>query len=230
MKIALTIITCPGREDMLRRTLESLWKSDFIAPGDFFSEKVNIELDQNTCERRQERQERNSLAALEHALRFEADVILFCEDDLLFNRHLRWNLENWKPLRNYCGQRRSVTPGMPAPSVKTFFFGSLYDPNIRELECHEADNYFLADPAAVYGSQCFVMSRPMVEYFVAHWWEIPGMQDIKMSRLAARLGPIHYHLPSLVQHVGVRSTWTDDNRFHDTKMFDPKFKAKAYEI
>jgi hypothetical protein len=51
------------------------------------------------------------------------------------------------------------------------------------------------------------------------------MQDIKMSRLAARLGPIYYHLPSLVQHVGVKSTWTDDSRFHDTKSFDRDWRA-----
>jgi len=50
----------------------------------------------------------------------------------------------------------------------------------------------------------FVMSRKMAEHFVEHWWEVEGMQDIKMSRLAAQLAPIYYHQPSLVQHVGPR--------------------------
>jgi len=70
-----------------------------------------------------------------------------------------------------------------------------------------------------------VMSRAMAKHFVENWWDVEGMQDIKMSRLAALLGPIYYHQPSLVQHVGVVSTWTDDARFHDTKTFDRNFKA-----
>jgi len=169
------------------------------------------------------------LAALIQGLsRFpEAEVLLFFEDDLLFNQHLVWNLQRWSPLRNAeprPGIER-LTPGQPQPSARRMFFGSLYDPTVNELTMRELENYFIADPQAVYGSQAFVMSRAMAEYFVAHWWEVEGMQDIKMSRLAARLGPIYYHLPSLVQHVGVKSTWTDDSRFHDTKSFDRDWRA-----
>jgi hypothetical protein len=215
MNPALVIITCPGREAMLERTVRSLVETDFEFGAGHFS-MVKVQHDENTCERKQERQERNSLAALEGILTEQpaADVILFCEDDILFNRHLRWNLEHWQPLLTalHHGER---------------FFGSLYDPTIRELSANPLENYFIADPAAVYGSQCFVMTRPMAEYFVRHWWEVEGMQDIKMSRLAHRDGvQIYYHLPSLVQHVGVKSTWTDDARFHDTKMFDLTFKAR----
>ena len=112
-----------------------------------------------------------------------------------------------------------------APSLRPNFFGSLYDPTVRELSANAAENYFIADPEAVYGSQAFVLSRALAEYCVAHWWEVPGMQDIKISRLAARLGPSYYHAPALVQHVGVKSTWTSDARFHDTKTFDREFKA-----
>jgi hypothetical protein len=211
MNLGMVIITCPGREEMLHRTFEALAQTDFPV------ENALVQHDTNTCERKQERQERNSLSAL--TLMLDAgpvppDVILFCEDDILFNRHLRWNLEHWQPLLTalHHGER---------------FFGSLYDPTIRELSANPLENYFIADPAAVYGSQCFVMTRPMAEYFVRHWWEVEGMQDIKMSRLAHRDGvQIYYHLPSLVQHVGVKSTWTDDARFHDTKMFDLTFKAR----
>lgn len=213
----------------MAKTLLSLYASDYESAG---SLDATIHVDRNTCERKQERQERNSLAALEAVLNSQpdADIIVFCEDDIVFNKHLHWNLENWKPLRNYCGPKRANTPGMPEPSAKRYFFGSLYDPNIRELQSFPDDHYFIADPEAVYGSQCFVMSRAMAEYFVEHWWEVEGMQDIKMSRLAHRAGvAIHYHMPSLVQHVGVKSTWTDDNRFHETKMFDANFKAKPYE-
>jgi len=70
-----------------------------------------------------------------------------------------------------------------------------------------------------------VVSTNLVEYMVLHWWEVPGMQDIKMSRLAARLCPLHYHMPSLVQHVGFKSAWTSDARFHQTRSFEGEFKA-----
>ena len=217
LKFSTVIITCPGREQDLRNTLTSYLLTDM-------ADWPVIQLDTNTCERRQERQERNSLTALELLLKGEADVYLFCEDDLRFNQHLRHNLENWRPLRNWTSGLR---PGCVAPSVKEYFFGSLYDPNIRVQQENAAENYFIAEPDSVYGSQCFVLSRAVVEYCVAHWWEVPGMQDIKISRLAARLGPLHYHTPSLVQHVGVKSTWTEDARFHETKMYDPDFRAEA---
>ena len=227
MNFTVVFITCPGRESSMEATRASLVKTD-LWKG---SVPAVLEiLDANTCERRQERQERNSLLALQRALETYPDVIVFCEDDIIFNRHLRWNLENWKPLRNYCGPRRAMAPGMPEPSAKTYFFGSLYDPNIRELSANPGEHFFIADPNAVYGSQCFVLSRALAEYCVEHWWEVQGMQDIKLSRLAARLCPLHYHTPCLVQHVGVKSTWTDDNRFHDTKMFDANFRAEELKF
>jgi hypothetical protein len=177
-----------------------------------------LQMDESKFDRPQSRQEHNALAALVQGLnRFpEAEVLLFFEDDLIFNAHLVWNLHHWAPLRH-----TALSGG-----VRPMFFGSLYDPTIRELSVRTAEHYFVADPEAVYGSQAFVMSRAMAEYFVAHWWEVEGMQDIKMSRLAAHHGDIYYHMPSLVQHVGVKSTWTDDARFHDTKSFDRHWRAK----
>ena len=225
INIAGVMITCPGREQELSATLKDLRGGDTLNR----QLRLHVQKDETTFARRQERQEHNSLAALIQGLsRFpEAEVLLFFEDDLLFNQHLVWNLQRWSPLRNAeprPGIER-LTPGQPQPSARRMFFGSLYDPTVNELTMRELENYFIADPQAVYGSQAFVMSRAMAEYFVAHWWEVEGMQDIKMSRLAARLGPIYYHLPSLVQHVGVKSTWTDDSRFHDTKSFDRDWRA-----
>jgi hypothetical protein len=59
----------------------------------------------------------------------------------------------------------------------------------------------------VYGSQAFLLSRATVALVLAGWDGVPGMQDIKISRIAAKAGPIHYHRPSLVQHVRAPSTW-----------------------
>jgi hypothetical protein len=190
---------------------------------------LHVQLDETTFERRQERQEQNSLAALTTGLnRFpDADVLLFFEDDIIFNRHLIHNLQRWSPLRNIERATPGPNPGLahPQPGARRYVFGSLYDPNVRELSCKPTENYFVADPQAVYGSQAFVMSRAMAKHFVENWWDVQGMQDIKMSRLAAQRGPIYYHQPSLVQHVGIVSTWTDDSRFHDTKYFDLNWRA-----
>ena len=217
LKIAGVMITCPGREALLKATLADLRRHEVQGHQAL---RLHVQLDETTYERRQERQEHNSLAALTTGLnRFpDAAVLLFFEDDIIFNRHLMHNLQRWSPLR---AEARSAN-GKP-----WYMFGSLYDPNVRELSCKPDEHYFIADPAAVYGSQAFVMSRAMVKHFVQNWWDVQGMQDIKMSRLATLLGPIYYHQPSLVQHVGVVSTWTDDARFHDTKYFDRDFKAPA---
>ena len=222
LNIAGVMITCPGREAQLKATLTDLRRCEVLADG-HQALRLHVQLDETTYERRQERQEHNSLAALTTGLnRFpDAAVLLFFEDDIIFNRHLMHNLQRWSPLRNI----ERLTPGQPQPGARRYVFGSLYDPNVRELSCKPDENHFIADPLAVYGSQAFVMSRAMAEHFVSHWWDVEGMQDIKMSRLAAPLGPIYYHQPSLVQHVGVVSTWTDDARFHDTKCFDGDWRA-----
>jgi len=215
LKIAAVMITCPGREEMLKATLADLRSHEPNLP-------VFVQRDETTFARRQERQEHNALAALQTGLNkfSEAEVLLFFEDDIIFNRHLIHNLQRWAPLRNIT----TAIPG-PEPTARRYSFGSLYDPTVRELEMHQDEHYFIADPEAVYASQAFVLSRATAEYCVKHWWEVPGMQDIKMSRLAAQLGDICYHSPALVQHVGIQSTWTDDARFHDTKSFDRNFNA-----
>jgi hypothetical protein len=215
LNIAGVMITCPGREPELAATLKDLRHG-----GDTLNRQLplHVQKDESKFDRPQTRQEHNALSGLIVGLnRYpEAEVLLFFEDDLIFNSHLVWNLQWWAPLRI-----------KPKRGERRMFFGSLYDPTIRELEAHPNENYFIADPEAVYGSQAFVMSRAMAEYFVAHWWSVEGMQDIKMSRLAAHHGDIYYHMPSLVQHVGIKSTWTDDARFHDTKSFSREWRAKT---
>lgn len=220
MKFIPVIITCPGREAMLEQTLAS-WRQT-----DFGKVEPLIQMDTNQHERKQERQEHNSLAALKLAIQTLAmnrtdltapEFILFMEDDIIFNRHLRHNLENWAPIRRHVANQEKIHTVQ-----EEAFFASLYDCTIREIVRVPEENYFIADPDAVYGSQCYVVSVPLARCFVEHWWEVPGMQDIKMSRLAARLCPIHYHTPSMVQHVGYQSAW--GGRFHDTQDFDGDFR------
>jgi hypothetical protein len=195
------MISCAERRAIRRRTLASLAASDWSA-------EVFVQIDEGRIERREERQTVTAQRLLERAVWDGPEFVLFLEDDLEFNRHLRHNLDSWGPLRR---------------SRNDHFFGSLYDPNVRRLESVPEHSFFVADPDAVYGSQAFVLSLVTARFVVAAWDEVEGMQDIKMSRLASRLGPIHYHLPSLVQHTGLDSTW--GGPFHATAEFQLIWKA-----
>ena len=200
MNIVPIMITCGGREAVLAKTLESWRRTDFGCDP-------LIQVDTGGGDRRG-RQTRNSFQALGRAFFVpDVDFILFMEDDLEFNPHLKANLVSWAPLTD------------SLLSLEKRFFGSLYNPNIRELSVH--DDYFVADPDAVYGSQCFILSRSMAEEIVRRWHRYEGMQDIRMSRIAGRDSSIYYHRPSLVQHVGATSTW--GGHFHQCADFSESF-------
>jgi len=217
----VTIISCLERYNYLGETLKD-WEGvdggylsldgEAIVPRVILDREA-IEDRGITCSSKTARQEYVSKYVLEEFLKTDRTHLLFLEDDVIFNRHLGWNLKHWEPLA--CG---------------LVDLASLYNPNIRRLSVDPQGTWFVADPEAVYGSQGMILSRRCAEYTVEHWGEVPGMQDIKFSRLCAQMGGfIYYHLPSLVQHVGKRSAWTDDRRFHDTKDFDREYRAAVTE-
>jgi hypothetical protein len=202
MHITAYVISCADREPIRRQTLASLAATDWKYPA-------RVEMDEATFARRQERQESTARRLLEHAVAEETELFLFLEDDLEFNRHLRHNLERWYPLSTH--------------EPEDHFFASLYNPTVRELARYDERHYFVAQPDCVYGSQAFLLSLATARYIAAHWNEMVGMQDIKMSRLAARVSPIYYHTPSLVQHVGQTSTW--GGPYHRAVDYQPDWKA-----
>jgi hypothetical protein len=166
-----------------------------------------LQLETDQSKDPQQRQTRTAFLALQKSLETDADYVLFLEDDLDFNRHLWHNLQHWAPLRE-----RQLT------------LAGLYNPNLPEAACDVRNHFIIVQPECIYGSQAFVISRRTVEHFLEHWNEIEGMQDIKMSRLAGRLGrPIYYHAPSLVQHLGAESLC--GGFFHQAPDFDPDWKA-----
>lgn len=203
LEIVAYMISCRQRAALREQTLANLRRTDWGA-------EAVVQLDDAAGSTGQERQTLTALHALQRVVADEVDVALFLEDDLDFNRHLRHNLEHWEPLRRL--------------EVDAPFFGSLYNPNIRVLHRQIDEAFFVADSEAVYGSQAFLLSARTARYVVENWLEIPGMQDIKMSRLAARLGtPLYYHSPSLVQHVGTKSVW--GGHFHAAASFDRDWRA-----
>jgi hypothetical protein len=196
------ILSCPEREELRNQTVANLRATDWDSDPE-------IEIDQTTCERRQERQERTALRLLERAVADGPGFILFLEDDLIFNRHLKHNLHHWVPL-------------IGAPPER-HFFASIYNPTVRPLSLNPQYSFFVADPNTVYGSQAFLLSLATARYITEHWSEVIGMQDTKMSRLAARVSTIYYHTPSLVQHVGVKSAW--GGGFHSANDFSADWEA-----
>lgn len=196
------MISCAERQAVLRLTLNNL------AHTDWGSLPVHVQMDaEKDGTNRQGRQTDCARQALMAALDRNADFILFLEDDLEFNRHIRHNLNCWKPIR-----ARAVT------------LAGLYNPRLRELACDVPNNCRIVAPHSVFGSQALLISRPAVEYIVRNWRRIQGMQDIKISRLAGRLGrPILYHAPSLVQHLSLPSTWGGPS--HQAMDFDPDWRA-----
>ena len=204
MTILAYMLSCPERETIRVQTIANLVATDWsLAPA--------VQLDQTTFQRKQERQEVTALGLLQKAIMDGPDYILFLEDDLLFNQYLRYNLEHWYPLLN-TGRKQA-------------FFGSLYNPTIGEQERDNQRAYFIAKPDRIYGSQAFLLSLETACYVVHHWYEVEGMQDIKISRLATRLSPAYYHVPSLVQHVGSKSTW--GGYYHVTHDFKADWKANS---
>jgi hypothetical protein len=186
LDIRAYMISCGARTAVRAETLARLRSTDWRG-------EVSVVVDGSTAQRPQERQEHTALRLLKRAASDGPGFVLFLEDDLDFNRHLLHNLAGWRPLRKADPDR--------------FLLASLYNPGIAASTEDEEGTYAVADPERVYGSQAFVLSRAILAHVIEGWHTIPGMQDIKISRLAALVTPIYYHRPSLVQHVGASSTW-----------------------
>ena len=201
--ITACMISCDQRGQVRQRTLKNLARTDW---GE---RSVHVQMDRGLFTNPRESQAHNSYLALRHSLQSQAEYILFLEDDLEFNQHFYHNLCHWRPLQAEC-----------------LTLASLYNPGVKMLACDVSHHAFVAAPTSIYGSQAFLLSRTTAQYLVRHWSKTAGMQDIKMSRLAAALKqPILYHTPSLVQHVGRKSAW--GGSFHQARDFEPDWRNPA---
>lgn len=202
MCVVAYMLSCSARDDVRVGTLRRLGETDWAA-------EAVVVLDEADAGRPQARQVVTSERLLRKAAADGTEFVLFVEDDLDFNRHLRHNLDHWHPLV------------IAHPDYH--FMASLYNPNVGALEISDDLAYAIANPELVYGSQAFLLSRATVQHVLAHWREVGGGQDIKISRIAATSGPIYYHRPSLVQHMPVPSTW--GGRSHSAIDFSPAWRA-----
>jgi hypothetical protein len=203
MRFQVRMVSCRERDEVRARTLESWRQTDWGA-------EPPVDLDESDALAVAERIEETWLRALRAALADGAEFALVVEDDLEFNHFLRHNLERWPPLR-------------ALQSGDLPFFGSLYRVHQRVLWQNPVQRCALAAPESYWGAQALVVSRGTARYLLDRWEGGGRAHDIKAARLAAQVGPIHCHLPALVQHRIGPSTWGGGT--HQAPDFDPRFRS-----
>ena len=203
IKIEAIVVSSAERGEWRRKTLDNL------ADTDWNDAPIHISLVAAGEENKHvQRQTEGVFAALKESLKRDADYILLLEDDLVFNRHLRHNVQNWPPVRT-----RAAT------------LAGLYNSKVCELAYDLKNNLRIVDANSIFRSQAFLIARTTIAHLLRHWNNLGGTQAIKISRLAARLrNPIVYHAPSLVNRIGIPSEVWDEN-FHFARDFDPDWKA-----
>lgn len=194
--------SCGARDAIRQRTLENLAATDWKG-------RVTVEFDDTTLSIPLERHGELVRRILRRAAGNNAEMFLFLEDDLDFNLHFIHNLTSWPPLQQF--------------SQGQYFFASLCNLGIAFPKSFPDQAYREADPAIAFGSQAILISKATARYLITCWGVEPGPHaDIKLLRLAGRIGPVLYYLPSLVQHVGAPSLW--GGPFRDAPDFDKNWK------
>ena len=192
----LYVVTCPGREHVLDRTLASIRSSDWPgAPAVLSGQPANWPIGWESTSRMYR-------SVLERAWGDRCWWAVVLEDDVQVNRHLWANLTRWHP----------ITTGQ-------MHWGSLFVPDtIKDpwaRVCPEL-GYRLARPALatgphaqwqkarLWGSQAYVFSRGGLEVMLGAWDRHGGGQDARVIAIASSAGwPLWYADPCLVEHTPV---------------------------
>ncbi len=205
LNLTTYMMSCSARDDVRQHTICKLrevgWEGTLIV--EFDSSASTVPLERHTILARR---------VLWRAAQASDDVFLWLEDDLDFNRHFVHNLENWPPLKEFVRGEH--------------LHASLYNPGVKLIRSFPQLCYGEALQASALGTQSSLISKTTARYLVTAWGvESCVHADIRLARLAARVCPLIYHLPSLVQHVGVNSMW--GGPFHQAVDFDKNWIAPA---
>lgn len=206
MQIATFAISCEERAATLCATLDRLKATGW--PGE-----PEIVLDDGLGARRIDRIHRTWRRAVRKAAEARSQFVLLMEDDLIFGRWFVENLTDWELLRQ-------VPPGHA-------FYASLYNPSRPYLMRRPEERYLVADPRLVWGSQALIMTPCTARYIDTHWDTAEGNPDQRMPLIASRVTPIYYHVPSLVDHAPVPTTWGGIE--HSAADFDLEWRASTFE-
>jgi hypothetical protein len=187
MRISAYMLSCPKRAMIREHTLANLRATDWDA-------EPRLEIDSAPahfapCVRMTEAVRR----VLQCAASGDPQFILFLEDDLRFNRHLRYNIVQW--LRRF----DAIPDG--------HFFGSLFNPSGWAIGTRVSGDTFVVDEKCAFGSQAMLFSSVTARHLLDRWELHDGLHDFRMYHLAATAGPIYCHVPSLVQQINAPSSW-----------------------
>lgn len=198
------MLSCDDRSRVRASTLESLRESGWDA-------EPQLVLDDGSGVTRIQRIHRTWRRVIQRAAESASDFVLLLEDDVRFGKWFAENLREW-PLLD------QVQPGGA-------FFASLYNPGRPILRRCAAERYLVAYPDALWGAQAIVTTPRTARFIDANWDGTDGNPDQRMPRIAARVTPLYFHLPSLVDHAPVPTTWGGIE--HRAPDFDPEFRASA---
>jgi hypothetical protein len=196
------VMSCAERHATLASTLSRLAACGWPTVDD-------VVLDDGLGARPIERIHRTWRRMIRAAGRADSPFVLLLEDDLVFGRWFSENLGSWSVLER-------VAPGGA-------FYGSLYNAGRPFLTRRPLERYLIADARFVWGSQALVMTAGTARYLDANWDSAVGNPDQRMPLIASRVTPIYYHLPSLVDHAPVPTTWGGID--HTAPDFDSDYRA-----
>lgn len=202
--ISAVMISCESRNSIREKTLNNLSVTDWPWNIEVILDKDCIDPKKFDNTSKTERQTIAAYHALKKAMKKPDPWIVFMEDDLIFNKHISYNIINWEPIQK-----------------EWLNLGSLYTPNNNRCSIGEGNNWYKADCLKLYGSQFFILSRLATQWAIDNWETEIGMQDIKITRLS-RGKDIYYYSPSLVQHMPVDSVWGGVS--HQAHNFDLDWK------
>jgi hypothetical protein len=187
--VSAYMMSCEKRAAVLECTCDSFRRTDWgEAPV------VDVAIDWQPIEQpRLGRMAKDVYGLLRRAVAGPPQFVLFLEDDIRFNRHLRHNVERW--LESLCA----------APD--RHFFATLFNPSGASIGTRVSETTFVVDVKCAFASQALLFSTVTTHHMLHNWNKHMGPHDIRMYQLAALLGPIYCHSPSLVQHRNVPSTW-----------------------
>jgi len=202
MRFATLVMSCRARADALGRTISRLRDTGW-------AEEPLVVLDDGVGEQAIDRIHRTWRRMIQTAAAAKAPFVLLLEDDLVFGTHFAHNLRSWRLLT-------ALPEGRAC-------YASLYNPGRPYLVRRPSERYFVADPRFVWGAQALVTTPETARYLDAHWESASGNPDQRMPRIVSRITSIYLHLPSLVNHEPVPTTWGGIE--HVALDFDPEWRA-----
>jgi hypothetical protein len=201
------VMSCKERGEVLRQTLEGLSACGWPEPP-------AIVLDDGIGETGLQRIHRTWRTMIDRAAHCTSDFVLLCEDDIVFGKWFTENLHSWPLLRDVPGSRA--------------FYASLYNPGRPFLVRRPEERYLVAHPRFVWGSQALVLTPRTARFIEANWDEADGNPDQRMPVIASRVTPIYFHVPSLVDHAAVPTTW--GGMEHSAADFDAEWRASPPQV